>query len=67
MIRDKYTYLPVSRQRKYQLRKRDAGKCIICGAEATTSKFCTIHAKQASEIEKNLQKKSKGVDKTESV
>jgi len=30
-ISDEFTALPVSRQRKYQLRKAAAGLCIICG------------------------------------
>lgn len=48
MIKDKYTYAPLSRQRKYQLRMKDKGKCIICGKKATTSHFCSTHAEQAN-------------------
>lgn len=33
-ILDEFTNLDVSRQRKYQLRKRKQGKCVICGEPA---------------------------------
>lgn len=40
-INDKFTNLPVSRQRKYQLRKRAAGKCEICGTQPIyKNKYC---------------------------
>lgn len=50
MIRDKYTDKPISRQRKYQLRQRDKGKCIICGENRAESNrhYCEIHAAQAN-------------------
>lgn len=53
MIQDEYTYrTDISRQRKYQLRKRDAGKCIKCGANRTTAHFCEKHAAEANELAK---------------
>ena len=52
MIRDKYTYAPISRQRKYQLRRRDAGKCMICGANRVTAQHCEEHAKLANDLAK---------------
>jgi hypothetical protein len=61
MIRDQYTYAPISRQRKYQLRMRDKGKCIICGANRTNSHFCEEHAKKASEMAKQQYHKQKDV------
>jgi hypothetical protein len=64
MIHDQYTYTTLSRQRKYQLRKKDKGLCIICGGKAINAKFCAYHASQASEINKNSQKKTKDVDKS---
>jgi hypothetical protein len=33
-IRDKFSKLPISRQRKYQLRRAREGKCEICGDPA---------------------------------
>ncbi len=36
-IQDKYTNLPVSRQRKYQLRKKAAGMCTRCGKRKLVS------------------------------
>lgn len=44
MIRDQYTHAPLSRQRKYQLRMRDARKCIKCGELAVNATFCEAHA-----------------------
>ncbi len=43
-IKDKFSELPVSRQRKYQLRKKKAGLCIICGAPRATAMHCLEHA-----------------------
>jgi hypothetical protein len=42
-IKDKFTDLPVSRQRKYQLRMRRAQRCIICGEPAVGKTFCLTH------------------------
>jgi hypothetical protein len=61
MIRDKYTYAPISRQRKYQLRMRDKGKCIICGANRVNSHFCEEHAKKANLMAKEQYHKQKDV------
>jgi len=53
MIRDKYTYRDdLSRQRKYQLRMRDKGKCIICGANRVNAHFCATHAERANDFSK---------------
>lgn len=43
-IKDKFTNLPVSRQRKYQLRKKQSGMCIICGKPRATAMHCLEHA-----------------------
>ena len=42
MIIDEFTYLPVSKQRKWALRKAKEGKCIICGIKAKRSR-CDTH------------------------
>jgi hypothetical protein len=36
-IQDDLAYLPVSRQRKYQLRMRRDGRCTVCGKPAGRS------------------------------
>jgi len=48
-IQDEFTGLPVSRQRKYQLRKLKERRCIICGEPAALSHYCTRHAVAARE------------------
>ncbi len=40
MIQDKFTTLPVSRQRRYQLRQRAIRRCRGCGAFSGGTKFC---------------------------
>jgi len=50
MIKDKYTALALSRQRKYQLRHRDAGLCIKCNNKAVTGGCCLVHAIQNREL-----------------
>lgn len=57
MIYDKYTYQALSRQRKYQLRKRDAIKCIICGKPSETAHHCREHAETANEGVKRTRKR----------
>jgi hypothetical protein len=36
--------LPVSRQRKWQILQRQAGRCVVCGKPATSAKWCAEHA-----------------------
>lgn len=43
-IKDKFSALPVSRQRKYQLRRKQAKLCILCGKPAVTAMHCLVHA-----------------------
>jgi hypothetical protein len=42
-IIDRYTNLPVSRQRKYQLRMKARKRCIICGEPAVRTTYCLYH------------------------
>lgn len=44
-IKDYLTKKPLSRQRKYQLRKRRQGKCIICGRSRSrkSATYCASH------------------------
>lgn len=34
LIQDEFSGLPISRQRRYQMRKLAAGRCRLCGAPA---------------------------------
>lgn len=43
LIIDEFTHLPVSRQRKHQLRKQKQGLCMICAAPAVNAFFCPAH------------------------
>ena len=43
LIQDEFTQLKVSRQRKWQLRKRLEGRCAVCAAPAS-GKLCDMHA-----------------------
>lgn len=51
-IKDKFTNLPVSRQRKYQLRKKRAGMCVLCGEPAVTAMHCLKHAIAKRELDR---------------
>ena len=48
-IRDKFTNLPVSRQRKYQLRMKRAHRCTECGEPAVQGSRCLVHLVKARE------------------
>jgi hypothetical protein len=39
-IDDKFATLPVSRQRKYQMRKTEAGLCLGCWKQKAGAEFC---------------------------
>jgi len=43
-IKDKFSGLKVSRQRKYQLRMLQRRRCKICGEAAVTRLYCLRHA-----------------------
>ncbi len=47
MINDQFTDLPISRQRRYQLRKKAKGLCVICGKrKAITESLCARCSKK---------------------
>jgi hypothetical protein len=48
-IQDQFTDLPISRQRKYQLRKALQGRCTECGKPAKAGKRCVKHMVYARE------------------
>jgi len=49
-IKDEFTDLPISRQRKYQLRMRRDGRCPICGKPKIRGRFCLEHWVQNKEL-----------------
>ena len=42
-IQDEFTDLPVSRGRKYQLRRHKEGRCIKCGEPQVAAFYCLRH------------------------
>lgn len=48
-IIDEFTDLPISRQRKFQLRMRRDGRCIACGAPVVWGTRCLEHLIKARE------------------
>ncbi|MGD0262422.1 MAG: hypothetical protein ABSD29_21875 [Verrucomicrobiota bacterium] len=56
-IKDKFTYLPVSRQRKYQLRMKRDHRCTECGEPAVQGSRCLTHLVKARE----RQRKKRGL------
>jgi hypothetical protein len=48
-IKDKFTYLRVSRQRKYQLRMQRDKRCTECGEPAAQGSRCLKHLVKARE------------------
>jgi hypothetical protein len=49
-IVDRFTDLPVSRQRKYQLRMKARRRCIICGEPAVRRVYCLYHMVKYREL-----------------
>ena len=57
-IIDEFTSLPISRQQRYQLRKRRDGKCIRCGQPpAKDGNFCETHRQAHNVLIRELQRK----------
>ena len=56
-IKDEYTTLPISRQRKYQLRMQRDKRCTECGEPAALGSRCLAHLIKARE----RQRKKRGL------
>jgi hypothetical protein len=56
-IEDEFTHLPISRQRKYQLRMQRDNRCTECGAPAAQGSRCVRHLVKARE----RQRKKRGL------
>lgn len=56
-IQDEFTDLPISRQRKYQLRMQREGRCTECGEPAAQGSRCLKHLVKARE----RQRKKRGL------
>jgi hypothetical protein len=56
-IQDEFTGLPISRQRKYQLRMQRDRRCTECGAPAAQGSRCLKHLVKARE----RQRKKRGL------
>jgi hypothetical protein len=48
-VHDEFSHLPVSHQRKTQLRYKRDGKCEICGDPLVTKNHCLKHAEAVRE------------------
>jgi hypothetical protein len=56
-IVDEFTHLPISRQRKYQLRRQRDKRCTECGEPAIEGSRCLKHLIKARE----RQRKKRGL------
>ncbi|HWH71444.1 MAG TPA: hypothetical protein VNT26_18860 [Candidatus Sulfotelmatobacter sp.] len=56
-IKDEFTDLPISRQRKYQMRMKRDGRCTECGEPAQLGSRCLKHLVKARE----RQRKQRGL------
>jgi len=57
IITDEFTSLPISRQRKYQLRMKRDSRCTICGEPAAQGSRCLKHLVKSRE----RQRKKRGL------
>jgi hypothetical protein len=55
-IKDEFTHLRISRQRKFQLRMKRDGRCEICGAAAKGSSKCHKHLIYSREKRRKVMK-----------
>ncbi len=54
-IEDEFALLPISRQRKYQLRRARDGRCTQCGKPVVEGKRCLKHLVEARERQRRAQ------------
>ena len=59
-IQDDLTFLPLSRQRKYQIRKMREGLCIICGQPAYKGTLFCIEDNQKRGIQQPGRNRHRG-------
>lgn len=62
-IADEFTDLPISRQRKYQMRMKRDGRCTECGEPAVQGSRCLKHLVKARERQRDkrgLKRRYKG-------
>jgi hypothetical protein len=62
-IKDEFMGLPLSKQRKYQLRMKRDGRCVMCGEAAVGGVFCLNHMVENRERERRrggLKRRWKG-------
>ncbi len=52
VIQDEFTNLPISRQRKYQLRMQRDGRCSKCGKPVAQGSLCLEHLVQTRELKR---------------
>jgi hypothetical protein len=57
LIVDEFTHLPISRQRKYQMRRQRDKRCTECGDPAAQGSRCLKHLVKARE----RQRKKRGL------
>jgi len=57
IIVDEFTHLPISRQRKYQMRRQRDKRCTECGDPAAQGSRCLKHLVKARE----RQRKKRGL------
>lgn len=56
LIQDEFTALPVSRQRKWQLRRRLEGRCEVCGDVPIVSQgLCFTHRVAMAEAQRRYR------------
>lgn len=59
-IRDEFTDLPISRQRKYQLRMQRDRRCTECGEPAPVGSRCLkhlVHARERQRAKRGLKRR----------
>jgi hypothetical protein len=60
LIVDEFTHLPISRQRKYQLRMQRDRRCTECGAPAKEGSRCLDHlikARERQRVKRGLRRR----------
>jgi hypothetical protein len=61
-IIDEFTYLNISRQRKYQMRKKRDGRCTQCGAPVLSGARCLKHLVLYREQQRKKQRARRRYD-----
>ena len=54
-IHDNWEHVPLTKQQRYDRRRRASGRCIVCGKFAITARHCQRHNDRLNEKRREMR------------